>query len=89
MNKTQKLINARAELMEDIIYTDLKGEYGIVGGYDYSENSLFRLCRRRLKKGIKEKIYSINDIREMNNISYLTLMEPLCKNVMHSFYKIN
>ena len=86
MNKFQKVISTRAILMEDVIYMILNDEYGMCGGYDYNENSLFKLCKSKLSKSLKKNTYTIEDVKEMNSSLYMTLMRPLCEDIAKSYY---
>jgi len=86
MNRIQKLIGARAGLIKDVIYMILNDEYAMIGGFDYSENSLYRLCRNKLSESLKINKYSINDIKDMNCELYVPLMKPLCVDIANSYH---
>jgi hypothetical protein len=85
MNKNEKVINTTAVIMKDICYMILKDEYGVIGGYDYSESGLFRFVRRRLREVIKQNCYNIKDINNLRANLYCSITEPLCINISEEF----
>jgi ADP-dependent phosphofructokinase/glucokinase len=85
VNKRQKAINQIASVMKDVSYMKLMDDYNIIGGYDYNENSLFRLCRKELRELVKLNKFNNSDIYELIGNLYCSITSPLCEKIVQNF----
>jgi ADP-dependent phosphofructokinase/glucokinase len=85
VNKRQKAINQIASVVKDVSYMKLMDDYNIIGGYDYNENSLFRLCRKELRELVKLNKFNNSDIHELIGNLYCSITSPLCEKIVQNF----